>query len=209
MRMLAASFLMLHAHALTSPALVAKHVPAVAPRMTMASAGEVAQAEVEPAQVEDWSALDDWLAEGARARVRLTGPQQRPCWHATSAGHQRDSFEHRSAKMRKWASIGASERLQENLLRLGYLQPSAAQASAWQPISEGSNLLLADANGMGKTLAFVAPLVEKLWEWEQHEGRTPPGEVRVAMSTAGGVHLRPAHQGAPHVIPCLMRRCAP
>ena len=39
-------------------------------------------------------------------------------------------------------------------------------------------MLLADANGMGKTIAYIAPLIEKLWEWEEADGRTPPGEVR-------------------------------
>ena len=34
---------------------------------------------------------------------------------------------------------------------------------------------------MGKTLAYVAPLVQKIWEIEDAEGRTPPGEVRTII----------------------------
>ena len=66
----------------------------------------------------------------------------------------------------------------QGLARLGYGRPSTAQSDAFGPISRGENLLLAHAGGMGKTLAFVAPLVQKLWQWEELEGRTPAGEVR-------------------------------
>jgi len=69
----------------------------------------------------------------------------------------------------------------DNLASLGFDQPSITQSEAFGPVSDGRNLLLAHSSGMGKTLAYLAPLVQKLWEWEAAEGPTPRGQVRAVI----------------------------
>ena len=56
-----------------------------------------------------------------------------------------------------------------------------AQAAAYEGMAEGEDLILNFAAGTGKTLAYVAPLVQRLWEWEEQYGRTPAGEVRAVI----------------------------
>lgn len=132
---------------------------------------------------EDWSELDAWLAEGAAGlHEEAARSSARPRLSVRTAGHHsHDHFFNHNLKMRDWSALGASRRLVSNLQRLGFDQPSTAQASAFGPISRGEDLLLAEATGMGKTLAYVAPLVQKIWEIEDAEGRTPPGEVRTII----------------------------
>jgi hypothetical protein len=127
---------------------------------------------------EDWSELDRWLQEGAMGMHEEMRVSTRPRLSVRTAGHVHEHFHHRRSD---WSALGASPRLVENVGRLGFEQPSTTQSNAFEAIAKGENLLLADANGMGKTLAYVAPLVQRLWEWEDVEGRTPRGEVRTII----------------------------
>ena len=128
---------------------------------------------------EGWSELDAWL-EGQH-ESQPEPRQRRARWTATAAGHIHEHFHPHNTRMREWAALGASERLVANLARLGYDRPSVAQSNAFAPIAAGENVLLADDHGAGKTLALVAPLVQKLWDWEEEFGRTGPGEVRALI----------------------------
>ena len=56
-----------------------------------------------------------------------------------------------------------------------------AQADAFEPILSGDDVVLAHASGTGKSVAFLAPLLDQLWKWEAAEGRTPPGQVRAVV----------------------------
>lgn len=125
----------------------------------------------------DWAALDAWLDEGAgRTTNEETLPPNRR-WTLTSAGHVHESF---YAK-KSWQDAGAGERLSENVARLGYPQPSAVQVASFKPILEGNDVLLAYPSGMGKTLAFLGPVCQRLWELEAEHGRTPKGQVRAII----------------------------
>lgn len=126
-----------------------------------------------------WSELDAWL-EGQH-ESQPEPRQRRARWTATAAGHIHEHFHPHNTRMREWAALGASERLVDNLARLGYDRPSVAQSNSFAPIAAGENVLLADDHGAGKTLALVAPLVQKLWDWEEEFGRTGPGEVRALI----------------------------
>ena len=136
-----------------------------------------------------WSELDAWLEgeqekEGWSDGQHESQPeprQRRARWTATAAGHIHEHFHPHNMRMREWAALGASERLVDNLARLGYDRPSVAQSNSFAPIAAGENVLLADDHGAGKTLALVAPLVQKLWDWEEEFGRTGPGEVRALI----------------------------
>ena len=111
----------------------------------------------------------------SRAFVRVAGPS----WTVTSTGHQHDHFF--SNRARSFEELGAPPRLVSNLASLGVTRPSCAQAASYECMMKGEDCVINHAAGTGKTLAFVAPLVARLWEWEQADGRTPPGEVRVIV----------------------------
>ena len=106
-------------------------------------------ADSETADDSDWSAVDAWLLASGEA-VKEEGLKNHR-WHATSKGHMHEHFVERNVKMRQWSALGASERLETNLERLGFKVPSTIQAAAFGHVVRGENLLLADANGMGKT----------------------------------------------------------
>ncbi len=68
-----------------------------------------------------------------------------------------------------WAQLGASAELQAALSAAGAARPSGIQARAWAALAPGAptaaaspHVLLADAAGAGKTLAYLAPLVAAL-----------------------------------------------
>lgn len=134
--------------------------------------------EAAVASDDDWAEMDQWLSR------KLEEPAEQPRntrqrWETISKGHVHDHFLSQNAK--RWEALGASARLSANLEALGFEHPSTAQALCFEPLRNGKDVLLADANGCGKTLAFVAPLVERLWEIEAADGPTPPGQVRAII----------------------------
>ena len=69
---------------------------------------------------EDWSALDEWLGQSRASGDELVerpGAQRRR-WAITTKGHVHANFFHQGSK-NSWEDIGASERVTENLKRLG------------------------------------------------------------------------------------------
>ena len=90
----------------------------------------------------------------------------------------------------KRVDADASQRLADNCAALGFTRPSRAQADAFGPIVEGDDCVLAHPTGAGKSLAYVAPLVQRLWDLEAEHGRTPrveglPAAEPVARRAAG------------------------
>ena len=65
-----------------------------------------------------------------------------------------------------WAELGVSDEMQSALSAAGAAAPSAIQAAAWRAFAvlqpSTPHLLIADAAGSGKTLAYMAPLVASL-----------------------------------------------
>ena len=127
----------------------------------------------------DWAAFEAWQSEQQQSRLVHNEERGRYRWTATSAGHQHDHFF--SNRAHDFAALGASPRLVSNLAALGLTRPSIAQSDSFKSIATGKNIVLHHASGTGKTLAFVAPLVERLWEWEAEYGRTPAGQVRAIV----------------------------
>ena len=125
---------------------------------------------------DDFSDLDKWLSRGRDENEAVV---DRPRWSVTAAGPVHGNFF--SSEAKTFAELGASERLMSNLKLLGMTQPSTAQAELFKPVLNGDDTLLAYPSGMGKTWGYLAPLVQKLWEWEEAEGRTPKGQVRVII----------------------------
>jgi len=55
------------------------------------------------------------------------------------------------------------------------------QAASFRPILRGDDVALADQTGSGKTIAYLAPIVQALREIEAAEGRTANGHVRALV----------------------------
>lgn len=138
---------------------------------------------------ENWEDFEAWVDAEKKARVtaevqstRAPGSRR----EATSQGPRADGrfFKDLSGSATFRDLEGASERLGDNLGRLGFTHPSIAQADFFRLMARGSpgaKYVLAHAAGTGKTLAVVAPLVQLLWEWEAEHGRTPKGQVRAIL----------------------------
>ena len=78
---------------------------------------------------------------------------------------------------RTFAEVGATPELQAALSACGAERPSHVQAAGYDVIAAGKDVILADQTGSGKTLGYLAPVVQRLRELEQREGRTPPGQA--------------------------------
>ena len=82
---------------------------------------------------------------------------------------------------RSFAEVGASDEMREALRSCGAAHPSHVQAAGYEPILAGRDVILADQTGSGKTLGYLAPIVQRLRAVEEAEGRTPAGQVRAVV----------------------------
>jgi ATP-dependent RNA helicase RhlE len=64
--------------------------------------------------------------------------------------------------MKTFTEISLSTRLQTNLARNGFTQPTPIQALSIEPALAGRDLIATAQTGTGKTLAFVLPMIELL-----------------------------------------------
>lgn len=64
--------------------------------------------------------------------------------------------------MKTFTEISLSARLQSNLARNGFTQPTPIQALSIEPALAGRDLIATAQTGTGKTLAFVLPMLELL-----------------------------------------------
>ena len=64
--------------------------------------------------------------------------------------------------MKTFTEISLSARLQTNLVRNGFTQPTPIQALSIEPALAGRDLIATAQTGTGKTLAFVLPMIELL-----------------------------------------------
>ncbi len=69
-----------------------------------------------------------------------------------------------------------SARLQSNLARNGFTEPTPIQALAIEPALAGRDLIATAQTGTGKTLAFVLPMIELLLR--ERANRTDPTSIR-------------------------------
>ena len=65
---------------------------------------------------------------------------------------------------------------------LGLSEPMEAQAMAWPHIYTGEDVVLVSEAGSGKTLAYLLPLIQRVWEAEER-GETASGQVAVVVPT--------------------------
>ncbi|KAI3835431.1 hypothetical protein MKX03_034521 [Papaver bracteatum] len=78
--------------------------------------------------------------------------------------------------------LGCSDDIIESLRGQNYSRPSHIQAMAFAPVSEGKTCIVADQSGSGKTLAYLAPVLQQLRQEElQGLGKSSPGSPRVVI----------------------------
>ena len=177
--MLSATVLVGIGLALTSPLAPTSLVhPAGSPPVRCAAA-RLTAATTSTDDEAGWAEFEAWMTRKKEEEEQEAQEHGRPSWVVTSTGHQHDHFFSNSAQ--DWQSLGAPPRLIDNLAELGIARPSCAQAAAYESVATGEDVIINHAAGTGKTLAFVAPLVQRLWELEAEHGRTPKGEVRAII----------------------------
>ncbi|XP_030520997.1 DEAD-box ATP-dependent RNA helicase 50 [Rhodamnia argentea] len=93
--------------------------------------------------------LDDFRSESKDLNLHRKVP-------SNSVFHSRKSFE----------DLGCSDYMIESLSKQGFLRPSHIQAMAFKPVIEGKTCIIADQSGSGKTLAYLAPIVQHLRQEE-------------------------------------------
>ncbi|KAL6008990.1 hypothetical protein ACLOJK_022217 [Asimina triloba] len=96
-------------------------------------------------------------------------------WNKKSAG---DGFYSRKS----FKDLGCSEDMIESLKAQLFIRPSHIQAMAYLPVSKGKSCIIADQSGSGKTLAYLAPVIQRLRIEElQGVSRSSPGKPRVVV----------------------------
>ena len=101
-------------------------------------------------------------------------------WKTEAGGGRSPSF---YAKGQSFADIGATDELRAALRECGMVRPSHIQAAGFAPILGGEDVALADQTGSGKTIAYLAPIVQSLRALETSTGRTPNGHIRALVLT--------------------------
>ena len=154
-----------------------------------------ANREEEEALYDDYGdgAYDDGAGYGRRgAGSDSSGPFVVPAdfapktWKAEAAGGrggQGGTTSFFADGVKSFSALGASDELQGALEAVGAARPSHVQAAGFAPILNGDDVALADQTGSGKTIAYLAPIVQALREREAAAGRTPGGHVRAVVLT--------------------------
>lgn len=84
--------------------------------------------------------------------------------------------------MKTFTELSLSARLQSNLARNGFTEPTPIQALAIEPALAGRDLIATAQTGTGKTLAFVLPMIELLLR----ERAEPRAETQAPQSGPRG-----------------------
>ena len=79
-------------------------------------------------------------------------------------------------------SLGIFEPLCLPLEFLGLSQPMESQVLAWPHIYAGDDVVLVSEAGSGKTMAYLLPLLQRIWEAEER-GDKESGQVAVVVPT--------------------------
>ncbi|XP_008222311.1 PREDICTED: DEAD-box ATP-dependent RNA helicase 50 [Prunus mume] len=74
---------------------------------------------------------------------------------------------------KSFRDLGCSDYMIECLRRQLFQRPSHIQAMAFAPVVEGKTSMIADQSGSGKTLAYLAPVIQRLRE-EELQGLSKP-----------------------------------
>ncbi|QCE16930.1 DEAD-box ATP-dependent RNA helicase 50 [Vigna unguiculata] len=73
--------------------------------------------------------------------------------------------------LKSFKEIGCADYIIQSLQKIFLTRPSHVQAMAFAPVLSGKTCVIADQSGSGKTLAYLAPIIQRLRQEEQ-EGRS-------------------------------------
>lgn len=102
--------------------------------------------------------------------------------------------------------LTCSDFMIDSLKALGYVRPSHIQAMAYAPAVEGNSCIIADQSGSGKTLAYLAPVIQRLRQ-EEMDGtsnsapKSPRALVLVPTAELASQVLRNCRSISKHGVP--------
>ncbi|KAL1182346.1 hypothetical protein V6Z11_A02G110800 [Gossypium hirsutum] len=118
-----------------------------------------------------------WADGGSISKPKLNSPHLPKKYLTLSTGAGSDLFSRKT-----FANLGCSEYMIKSLKQQLFLRPSHIQAKAFGPVIEGQSCIIADQSGSGKTLAYLAPLVQRLREEElQGVSKSSSGSPRAVI----------------------------
>lgn len=118
-----------------------------------------------------------WADGGSISKPKLNSPHLPKKYLTLSTGAGSDFFSRKT-----FANLGCSEYMIKSLKQQLFLCPSHIQAKAFGPVIEGQSCIIADQSGSGKTLAYLAPLVQRLREEElQGVSKSSSGSPRAVI----------------------------
>ncbi|RYR15255.1 hypothetical protein Ahy_B04g071981 [Arachis hypogaea] len=84
--------------------------------------------------------------------------------------------------VKSFRELGCADYLIQSLQKLSFPRPSNVQAMAFAPVIAGKTCIIADQSGSGKTLAYLAPIIQRLRQ-EELEGhsKSSPQAPRVVI----------------------------
>ncbi|XP_073106814.1 DEAD-box ATP-dependent RNA helicase 50 isoform X2 [Elaeis guineensis] len=83
-----------------------------------------------------------------------------------SKRHRKTSTDGGFFSRKSFKDLGCSDDMIESLRGQMFLRPSHIQAMAYGPVLEGKSCVIADQSGSGKTLAYLAPIIQNLRQEE-------------------------------------------
>lgn len=87
-------------------------------------------------------------------------------YESTQPKQQKFSSEKGFYSRKSFKDLGCTEYMIESLRRQNFLRPSQIQAKAFASVIEGKSCIISDQSGSGKTLAYLAPLIQRLRQEE-------------------------------------------
>ncbi|MED6124888.1 DEAD-box ATP-dependent RNA helicase 50 [Stylosanthes scabra] len=84
--------------------------------------------------------------------------------------------------VKSFKELGCADYIIQSLQKLSFARPSNVQAMAFAPVIAGKTCIIADQSGSGKTLAYLAPIIQRLRQ-EELEGhsKSSPQAPRVII----------------------------
>ncbi|KAL2346029.1 hypothetical protein Fmac_000029 [Flemingia macrophylla] len=73
--------------------------------------------------------------------------------------------------LKSFKQIGCTDYILQSLQKLSFTRPSHVQAIAFAPVFSGKTCVIADQSGSGKTLAYLAPIIQRIRQ-EELDGRS-------------------------------------
>lgn len=94
------------------------------------------------------------------------------------------------ANDRSFADMQLNEQIVENLkLRLDVTKPNGIQCDAFAPLCRNDHTLIAAETGCGKTLAYLIPIVQKIFALKETQGQNDEMNTPLAVILTPGREL--------------------